>query len=316
MLVLDLQLNELKKALKKEKAKRFLLELPEGLKHRAFEIIEFMKDLNKEFVLSVDTTFGACDIYETDLNKSDSQAIIHFGHNKFVLQKIKTKIIYWPCYYSFDKNDLEKVIKDIEKHFTKKIITIVGPIQYKYIIKEIIVLLKENKKVKYQDNNKQGRLEQNQILGCDYSSLNKVSEKIDAIIYFGDGNFHFNALKNLKAYKYTFNGFFEEIKPENRPKINFDALVLSAKKIGIYVSSKLGQNKILIAKDISKKLNKIEKENIILYGNEINNEKLLGLNLNLIINTACPRITDDYKNYSIAIVDYKDFLEIYKKYYS
>lgn len=313
MLQLDLQLSELKRVLKKDKAKKYFLELPEGLKHRTFEIIEFMRDLNKEFVLSIDTTFGACDIYETDLKKSDSQKIIHFGHNKFVLQKIKENIIYWPCYYSFDIKDVDKYTKDIEKEFKNKNISIVGPIQYKYLIKEIVSLLKKNKKVNYLDNNKQGRLETNQILGCDYSSLNKILNKLDAIIYLGDGNFHFNALNNLKAYKYNFNNNFEKI--DTKKNINLDAIFLSAKKIGIYVSSKLGQNKILIAKDISKKLNKIGKESLIIYGNEINNDKLLGLGLNLIINTACPRISDDYKNYSIAILDYKVFLETYSKYF-
>jgi 2-(3-amino-3-carboxypropyl)histidine synthase len=315
MLELDLQLNELKKVLQKDKSKRYLLELPEGLKHKAFEIINFMTDLKKEFVLSIDTTFGACDIYETDLKKSNSQTIIHFGHNKYVLQKIKENIIYWPCFYKFDENDLKKYIKDIETKFKNKKITLVGPIQYKYLIKDIINELKKNKIVNYIDNIKQGRLEQNQILGCDCSILNKIVDKIDAIIYLGDGNFHFEALKNLKAYKYNFNKIFEEIEYKYDSKINYEVLFLSAKKIGIYVSSKLGQNKIILAKEISKKLNKIEKENIIIYGNEINNEKLLGLNLNLIINTACPRITDDYKNYSIAIIDYKNFLEIYTKYY-
>ena len=174
MLVLDLQLNELKKVLKKEKANRFLLQLPEGLKHRAFEIIDYMKDLKKEFVLSIDTTFGACDIYETELKKSNSQAIIHFGHNKFILQNIKEKVIYWPCYYTFDKKDLEKCVKDIEKFKNKNIYC--KYYQYKYLIKEIIKTLKNNI-VKIINNNKNNRLEQNQILGCDNSSLNNILEK-------------------------------------------------------------------------------------------------------------------------------------------
>jgi len=313
MLQLDLQLNELKKVLQKQKAKRFLLELPEGLKHRAFEIINYMKDLKKDFVLSIDTTFGACDIYETELQKTNCQAIIHFGHTKFVLQKLKQNIIYWPCYYTFDNSDIIKITKDIEKHFAKKKITLVGPIQYKFVIKELIKELNKNKKLQYVENNKQGRLEVNQILGCDCSSLDKIANKLNAIIYFGDGNFHFNALQDLKAYKYNLNGNFEEIAQHKKPK--YDALFLEAKTIGIYVSSKLGQNKIKIAEDVAQKLKSIKKNSIILYGNEINNDKLIGLGLNMIINTACPRITDDYRNYSLPVIDYKEFLELHKKYY-
>lgn len=313
MLKLDLQLNELSKVVKRSKAKRFLIELPEGLKTKILNIQNALHTSNKEFVFSLDTTFGACDIYETDLSKADCDAIIHFGHTKFVLNKIKQNVIYWPCYYSFDSPDITKYVKDIEKEFKNKRITIVGPIQYNFVINEIIIQLKSNKKLQYIENKSQGRLGKNQILGCDCSSIQTIVNKIDAIIYFGDGNFHFNALQNTKAYKYLFNGKFELI--ENKIKPKFDALFLESKIIGIYVSSKIGQNKIKIAEEIVKKIKKIKKEYILLYGNEISNEKLIGLGINFVINTACPRITDDYKNYNFPMINYNEFLEMYKKYY-
>lgn len=313
MLKLDLQLNELSKIVKKSKAKRFLIELPEGLKTEMHNILDTLKKTDKEFVFSLDTTFGACDIYETDLQKANCDSIIHFGHTKFVLNKIKQNIIYWPCYYSFEKKDIEKYIKDIEKEFKNKKITIVGPIQYKFVIQEIIKQLKKNKKINYIENKSQGRLEKNQILGCDCSSINTIVNKLDAIIYFGDGNFHFNVLANKKSYKYDFYKGFEEI--ENKIKPKYDALFLESKFIAIYASSKIGQNKIKIAEEILKKLKTIKKDYILLYGNEISNEKLWGLGIDFVINTACPRITDDYKNYNFPMINYNEFLEMYKKYY-
>lgn len=313
MLKLNLQLNELRKVLLKQKVKRFLLELPEGLKHRTFEIISTLNLPSKEFVLSIDTTFGACDIYETDLKKVNCDAIIHFGHTKFVLQKLSQNIIYWPCYYSFDSEDITKYVKDIEREFKNKKITIVGPIQYRFVIEETIKQLKKNKKLQYIANAKNGRLEQNQILGCDCSSVDKIANKVDAIIYFGDGNFHFNALHNEKSYKYDFQNGFEKI--ENKKTIKYDALFLEAKTFGIYVSSKLGQNKIKVAEDIAEKIKRNGKKCLILYGNEINGNKLIGLGINFLINTACPRISDDYKSYYLPVIDYKEFLELYKRYY-
>jgi len=311
MLKLDLNLKELKKIITHNKAKRFMIELPEGLKHKYLEIISYFKDTKKEFVLSIDTTFGACDIYENDLKKSDCHTIIHFGHSKFI--NTKQNIIYWPGYYSFEKEDIERAIKDIEKHFAKKKITIVGPIQYENFITEVINGLKKHNKLDIILGKKTNRLNPNQILGCDCSSIQNITNKLDAIVYLGDGAFHFNALHNEKSYKYDFQNGFKELQITKKP--NYGALFLESKVVGIYVSSKIGQNKIKICEGLVKKIEKTKKEVIILYGNEINNEKLLGLGINMLINTACPRITDDYKNYSLPIIDYKEFLEVYKKYY-
>ncbi len=313
MLQLDLQLNELQRVIKKSKARRFLLELPEGLKTDALIILHELEKTKKEFVLSIDTTFGACDIYETDLKKADCDAIIHFGHTKFVLQKIKQEVIYWPCYYTFDIEDVKKTVKDIENEFSKKKITIVGPIQYEKFILETIKELKKHKKLDIVLGKNTNRLNSTQILGCDCSSIQTIANKLDAIIYLGDGNFHFNALQTTEAYKYDFNGNFEIIVPIKKPK--FNALFLESKVIGIYVSSKLGQNRIKIAEDIADKLKIIKKESVILYGNEINGNRLIGLGINFLINTACPRISDDYKNYYLPVIDYVEFLELYKLYY-
>ncbi|PIU22200.1 MAG: hypothetical protein COT14_02490 [Candidatus Diapherotrites archaeon CG08_land_8_20_14_0_20_30_16] len=313
MLKLDLNLNELKKILIKNKAKRFMLELPEGLKHKCLQIVDELKDTKKEFVLNIDTTFGACDIYENDLKKADCQAIIHFGHTKFVLNKIKERVIYWPCYYSFDIQDIEKIVKDIEKYFSKKKITIVGPIQYEKFILKIIKELKRHKKLDIILGKQTNRLKTNQILGCDCSSIQNIINKLYTVIYLGDGNFHFNALQNTKAYKYNFKGQFELIEDIKKP--NYSALFLEAKVIGIYVSSKLGQNRIKLAQELAQKIKKIKKEPILLYGNEINSNKLIGLGINFLINTACPRIFDDYKNYYFPIINYSEFLVLCKRHY-
>lgn len=313
MLKLDLNLEELSKIVKKEKANQFLIELPEGLKHNAFNIISNLKKTGKKFVLSIDTTYGACDLYETELKKANCQAIIHFGHTKFVLKKIKQNVIYWPCYYKYNSSDIKHFVKDIENKFSEKKVTIVGPIQYKNVILETIKMLNKNKKVKVINGKKTRLLEKTQILGCNTTSIKDITNKVDAVIYFGDGNFHFEALKNFKTYKYLVYKGFEELK-ENSKKPNYDAIFLNAKNIGIYVSSKIGQNKIKIAENIAQKIGHLKKNSIILYGNELNNNKLLGLNIDLLINTACPRISDDYKNYSLAIINYKEFLEIYQKY--
>ncbi len=307
---LELNLNALSTVIKKDKGKFYLLEVPEGLKQRSLEILKELQKTKKEFVLNIDTTFGACDLLENSIAKAGCDSIIHFGHNKFILQKIKANVIYWPTFYSATKKEILKYVNDVERNFLTKKIVIVGPIQYENVILQVITVLKKNKKVQICEGKPTKRLNKTQILGCDCSSISQIGKSVDAVIYFGDGNFHFNAIKG-KAYKYNFNEKFEEQKIKER---KLDALFLTSKKIGVFVSSKTGQNNTVIANKIKNILQKQKKEAIILFGNELNNSKLVGLNLDLIINTACPRISDDYSNYSKPILNSDAFFEIIKKY--
>jgi len=69
------------------------------------------------------------------------------------------------------------------------------------------------------------------------------------------------------------------------------ALAKDAKRFGILVSTKPGQINIELAEKIKKDLQAKGKEAYILVFNEIKPEKLLGLDLDCYICTACPRIT-------------------------
>ncbi len=307
---LELNLKQLSSIIKKDKGKSYLIEIPEGLKQRALEILQELQKTKKEFVLNIETTFGACDLLEDSITKTGCDSIIHFGHNKFVLQKIKQNVIYWPTFYSATKKELLKYVNDIERKFVMKKIVIVGPIQYENVILQIIKILEKNKKVQICEGKSTKRLNKTQILGCDCSSISDVRNNVNAIIYFGDGNFHFNALKE-KAYKYDFNGKFEEQKIKERKS---DAVFLIAKKVGIFVSSKIGQSNIIMAKKIKKELITQKKEVVILFGNELNNSKLLGMDLDLIVNTACPRINYDYSNYNKPILNTEEFFNLIKRY--
>jgi len=54
-----LNLGKLSKIVKNEKANQILIELPEGLKHSAINIVSELEKTGKKFVLSIDTTFVA-----------------------------------------------------------------------------------------------------------------------------------------------------------------------------------------------------------------------------------------------------------------
>ncbi|MDD5182283.1 MAG: diphthamide synthesis protein [Candidatus Nanoarchaeia archaeon] len=72
----ELEIETAKKAMKETKAKRVLIQLPEGLKPLATSIVDRLSAKNVEIVIWFGTCFGACDTP----NVKEFDLLIQFGH--------------------------------------------------------------------------------------------------------------------------------------------------------------------------------------------------------------------------------------------
>ena len=75
----DLELEKAKKAIKETNAKKVLIQLPEGLKPKAAEIADKLKQKDVEVFIWCGTCFGACDLP----NVTNFDLLIQFGHSEF-----------------------------------------------------------------------------------------------------------------------------------------------------------------------------------------------------------------------------------------
>ncbi len=77
-----LELGKIVKTIKKEKAKKVLLQFPDGLKPYSTIIVDYLeKQLPKvEFLIWFGSCFGACDTPQVD--KLGIGLIVQFGHSK------------------------------------------------------------------------------------------------------------------------------------------------------------------------------------------------------------------------------------------
>jgi len=82
----DLELDRITKTIKKEKAKRVLLQFPDGMKPYAPAITKELEKGNKNtsFIIWLGTCFGACDIPQAKVD-----LIVQFGHSHWEYKKIK-----------------------------------------------------------------------------------------------------------------------------------------------------------------------------------------------------------------------------------
>ncbi|MDD5651095.1 MAG: diphthamide synthesis protein [Candidatus Nanoarchaeia archaeon] len=75
----NLELDQVISEIKKVKAKRVCIQLPDGLKDKALEIVDFIeKNTNVSCLIWMETCYGACDIP----NLKDVDLLVQFGHSK------------------------------------------------------------------------------------------------------------------------------------------------------------------------------------------------------------------------------------------
>lgn len=193
-------------------------------------------------------------------------------------------------------------LKELEKIDGK--IGILSTVQYSHLVEEL--LEKSDRFV-----SSKTLIHEGQILGCNVSSALKIKDKVDAFIFIGEGDFHplKVALETKKpVYVLQMSGKIRKISDKDvenyeRKRILRIEKAKSAKKFGIIVSVKPGQEKMNKAIEIQKKL----KESYIFVCDNIPFNDLENFNdIDCWINTACPRIMDDADKFPSNIIDLED----------
>ena len=88
----DIEIDRIAKEIKKQKAKRVLIQLPDGLKPFATIIAEAIKQKTKnkaEVLIYFGSCFGACDVPIDEAKSAGIDLIIQFGHSAWKFGKKK-----------------------------------------------------------------------------------------------------------------------------------------------------------------------------------------------------------------------------------
>lgn len=166
----------------------------------------------------------------------------------------------------------------------------------------------------------------NQILGCDCTPDSfedkEIFSKVDAVLYVGDGMFHPKALllaqqdAERKKEVIIFDPMsdsvrvlsYAEIEKQKRKYQANLMSYLSAKRVGVLVSTKTGQQYLRLAQQLKRES---KKEIYIFVGDSLNMLDIENYNfIEAWVNTACPRIgTDDIVNIPKPLVNIGDVLK-------
>jgi 2-(3-amino-3-carboxypropyl)histidine synthase len=213
------------------------------------------------------------------------------------------------------KNLIKKSLREIRNY---KRIALVCSVQHIHQIPVVKKILKENHKQVFIPNKKGFAFYNGQVLGCEYNGLKLIKDKFDAILIIGND---FHALGVALAIPKPvilidpFNNEIHNMKEERdkiiRQRIFAINKVKNARKIGLIIGEKPGQH-FGSFDYIKNKLEKDDKEVILITMNEITNDKLINLyDIEAFIELACPRIsTDDYLRFSKPVINYREALVV------
>ena len=278
------------------------IQLPEGLKTSALRISGDLHAKTDAKIIILGThCYGACDLYVDYGRVAD--ALVHYGHSPIPALKNDPNVRFVEVRVHLD-------IKDATVSAAKILperIGLLATVQYIGLVsdaKEIleglgktVLLGKGDRRISYPG----------QVLGCNCSAASSIEHDVDAFLYIGEGDFHpLAAAFGIEKEIIVLNPVTGELRSVENIKDRmlrkrFAAIEVSksANTFLVISCTKVGQNRSEEADAIAEKIKNCGKTAYRIVLDEIGPEALMPYNVDVYVNTACPRIAmDDSAKYS------------------
>lgn len=302
---LSIEFEDIRTEMKKLKPKTVLLQLPSGMKRKAGEIARRIEEEHGcKVIVSGDPCFGACDVSEGAAAFAD--AIIQVGHAPMPSVRCSIPTLFIPVSISLD---LRKLVRSAAPMLTSPVGILVttqhaGQLDgAKEMLEELGFAVKVGKGSRRVPS-------PGLVLGCDYSTALDISDSVSSFLIIGGGRFHAIGLKLYTGKPVVI--LDPERKAAKAEEIDVDAFlrrrhaiitaISGAKSIGVIVSSKKGQERLILARRLLEELGKARRNGRIILMDNVSPEALQDLGFDAYVSTACPRIAlDDSERYGAPI---------------
>lgn len=311
--MLEFDLEKAVQAIKRSGAKLVAVQVPEGMKTGLPAILGGIeKRTGAEAFAFIEPSFGACGVKDVASKELGADILVHFGHTKFV-EKEAIQTVYIPAFYRPDRREVaalsERLAEEMKKQRLKKI-ALCCTAQF---VKHLGIVRGEMEKRGFEVFVGKGKgLEEGQVLGCSYGGVKGVEGKAEAVAFIGDGLFHPIGLSfSVKKPVFLLDPLQREVQLLStqrdlflRKRIAMIEKARQAKSAAIWVSTKKGQQRLGLARQLKKKLEAGGKKAFIFTSNLLSPDYIAGVKVEAIVSTACPRIAlDDSSLYGKPIVN-------------
>ncbi|MDD1766450.1 MAG: diphthamide biosynthesis enzyme Dph2 [Candidatus Methanomethyliaceae archaeon] len=307
----DLELERIAKEVRSRRARRVLVQAPDGLKQYLKDLYERLSKGGATVFLSADPCYGACDLAEEEAISMKADLLIHVGHFKFSSTKEKIPTIYVPARHFFEMNAILTKTADFLKSKGIERAGLVAGAQHQGYLQEFKRRLSKAGIEAVVDKATGGL-----ILGCRYAAAKNVENAVDAIVYLGGGDFHaLGVALSLEKEVYIADPYRDEVRDVERLKKKILAKrwwsiaeAAKVKTFGIILVTKSGQFNKDSAMRIKNRLEEYDKEVVLITADDVNWERMAAFPfVEAFVVTGCPRIAlDNQEGFGRPVLNEED----------
>jgi len=280
---------------------RVLLKVPDGLLSLAMDIAGIVSESGSVPIISADSCYGACDISD-DLSTLNVDLIVFIGEAPMTSLADQYPV---PAVSFVIQNPypIEEVINRAIPLLEGTKIGLVSIAPYIHQIETAATLMIKQGLSPLIGKQSRRTGTDGQILGCDLSAGIALADRIDSYLYIGDGMFHPLGLAlTTKKPVIVANPAQNKVLREELTEMKNQLLkqryatithAMEAKRIGIIVGLKLGQNRIKLAQRLKERAEEKGLTAYYIAANNLQPDRLDYLDVDCYVSTACPRVALD-----------------------
>lgn len=272
------------------------VQLPEGLKIRAPEISDYIaRETGASVIIIGRPCYGACDLFDY---RGWADALVHYGHSAIPSMGADDNVLYIEARsdIGLDKDRLREVLEPLPDR-----IGILATIQYIGLIGEMDGILRSIGKEPFVGTGDSRIMYPGQVLGCNCTSAESVSDSVDCFLYIGEGQFHpLAAAFGSGKPVYVLNPITCEIADMTasrdrmiRRRFGTIQIASKAESFLVIISSKIGQCRKDAAETAEKMIRESGRRCVTAVIEEITPDSLAAYPVDAYVCTACPRVAMD-----------------------
>jgi len=282
---------------------------PAGLKQEMLDIAEQLRERGVDSLLVAEATFGGCDLADHKVEELGGEALIHLGHSPFYLGKKEVQgddieVLHVP--YRLDR-DFIPILEDQSDVIEEESIGVVTTAQHMEKIDEVIDWLDSNGFDAVKGETGSRVKNKGQVLGCDAGAALSIKDEVDAFLYVGSGRFHPEEIAKhgttyvLDPVQQALYELENALSQDEYLRQQY-ARVLKHRdkeKWGVIATIK-EQNPEPVVRHVKRKLEGHGKDVYVFVGDRIAEGDFNGFGIDIFVNTACPRMVDDFEDFTLV----------------
>jgi len=308
-----IDLDETIHTIKDKGYKIVALQIPEGLKGSTSKIVEFIeKETTCTTIILADPCFGACDIANYEIKNLGVEFVIQIGHTP--IPNLENILIPTTFVNALSSREVNQVVEKSIPLLDGKRIGLVTTAQHLHTLDDVGKILQKHNLEPIISDGDRRISNKGQILGCNFSAGMNIVDKVDSFLFIGSGNFHpVGLLLSSKKPVIAADPYTNSVKKQEledlkdtilRQRYGAIANSQNAKKFGILMGMKKGQQRLELAYNIKEMLDSFNKKSLFIAMENFSTISLQGFrDIDCFISTSCPRIAiDDYLHYKKPIL--------------